>query len=98
MSLKQNMVKEVKLTKRAKKDLLKAPHFIVDKFETWVRAVEKLGLEEIRKVPGYRDEPLSGERKGQRSIRLSIYYRAFYTVKKDTVEFVEVQEVNKHEY
>lgn len=60
--------------------------------------MEHDGLEETRKVPGYHDEPLKGDRAGQRSIRLSRSYRAIYEVKKDTVEFVSVEEVNKHDY
>jgi hypothetical protein len=34
----------------------------------WVDDVEERGLEEVRKIPGWHDEPLKGERKGQRSI------------------------------
>jgi proteic killer suppression protein len=49
-------------------------------------------------VAGYHDEPLKGSRAGQRSIRLSRAYRAIYEMKKDTVEFVSVEEVSKHEY
>ncbi len=66
---------------------------------TWVDAVELRSLEEIRKVPGYHDEPLSGSRKGQRSIRLNKSYRAIYVIKAEkTIEFVNIEEVNKHEY
>ena len=61
-------------------------------------AVEHDGLDEVRKVPGYHDEPLKGDRAGQRSIRLSRSYRAIYEVKNDAVEFVSVEEVSKHEY
>lgn len=92
------MIKKVVLTKSAERGLAKLPPHIVRKFMTWVDAVENSGLEEVRKIAGYHDETLSGNRKSQRSIRLSIHYRAFYIVKKDTVEFAEVQEVNKHEY
>jgi len=42
----------------------------------WVAAVELDGVEEVRKAPGYHDEPLKGSRAGQRSIRLSRSYRA----------------------
>lgn len=42
----------------------------------WVDDVEERGLEEVRKVPSWHDEPFKGERKGQRSIRLSHSYRA----------------------
>jgi proteic killer suppression protein len=56
-------------------------------------------LDEARKVPGYHDEPLHGERQGQRSIRLSRTYRAMYVVKgKDAGEFVSIEEVSKHVY
>jgi len=63
-----------------------------------VAAVEHDGLEEVRKLPGYHDEPLRGDRAGQRSIRLSRAYRAIYEVRQDTAEFVAVEEVGKHEY
>ena len=54
----------------------------------------------MRRLSGYYDEPLKGGRAGQRSIRLSRAYRAFYVTKHDAVrvEFVHVTEVNKHEY
>ena len=64
----------------------------------WVTAVEHDGLEEVRKVPGYHDEPLKGGRMGQRSIPLSRAYRAIYEIKGDTAEFVSVEEVSKHKY
>lgn len=92
------MIRRVEITKLAEKQLRKLPRHIVDNLMIWVAAVEHDGLEETRKVPGYHDEPLKGDRIGQRSIRLSRGYRAFYKIKKDTVEFVSVEEVNKHEY
>ena len=48
-----------------------------------VGAVATFGLEEIRKIPGYHDEPLRGDRKGQRSIRLSRLWRAIYRIAQD---------------
>jgi len=92
------MINRVELTKQARKDLKKVPVHFLDKFETWVENVEEEGLVETRKITGYHDELLSGKRKGQRSIRLSRHYRAIYQVVKDSVEFCEVQEVNKHDY
>jgi len=83
----------------AKRALRRVPGHIVDKLETWVDAVERDGLHEVRKIPGYHDEPLKGDRQGQRSIRLSRDYRAIYTIKSDgMVEFASVEEVSKHEY
>ena len=91
------MIHEVDLT-NAKKDIRKVPLHIRTKLLGWVDDVEERGLEEVRKVPGWHDEPLKGDRKGQRSIRLSRSYRAIYVVKKTFIEFVSVEEVNKHEY
>lgn len=49
--------------------------------------------------PGYHDEPLKGKRVGQRSIRLNRAYRAIYEIDETgQVHFIEVLEVNKHEY
>ena len=31
---------------------MKVPGYIVDKLETWVDAVERDGLHEVRKIPG----------------------------------------------
>ena len=90
---------DVTLTIKAKKNLKKLPLFIALKLQTWIDAVGHSGLSEVRKIPGYHDEPLKGKRVGQRSIRLNIAYRAIYTInKKGVINFVEVEEVNKHEY
>ena len=92
------MIFRVKITRLAEKQLRKLPRHIVDNLMIWVAAVEHDGLEEVRKVPGYHDEPLKGDRTGQRSIRLSRAYRAIYEVKQDTARFVSVEEVSKHAY
>ncbi len=92
------MIRRVEITKRAEKQLRKLPRHIVDNLMIWVAAVELDGLEEVRRVPGYHDELLKGDRAGQRSIRLSRSYRAIYEIKKDTARFVSVEEVSKHDY
>ena len=84
---------------KVNKQLRKLPAFVVDKLIAWAKSVELKGLREVRKIPGYHDEPLKGDRKGQRSIRLSKGYRAIYTEERDgVINLVFVQEVNKHEY
>ena len=83
------MITTVVLTAQARKDLRNLPAQIVRKFAAWVRFVEQEGLEEARKIPGFHDEALKGERKGQRSIRLSQAYRAIYVVVKGEVHFAE---------
>ncbi len=47
---------------------------------------------------GLRDEALVGDREGQRSVRLSRGYRAFYVLRNGEVQLVSVIQVNKHEY
>jgi proteic killer suppression protein len=93
------MKTKVVITKSAEKDLSKVPKYIADKLDGWVESVETDGIEEVRKIPGFHDEPLKGVRKGQRSIRLSRSYRAIYELKKDgKIEFISIEEVNKHGY
>jgi len=81
------------------KELRKLPDFIVRKLNKWARDVERLGLEDVRKIKGYHDEPLHGDRKGQRSIRLSKSYRAIYIeYREGSVRIVSIEEVSNHEY
>jgi len=84
---------------RVHKDFYKLPTHIITKLHRWIEGVEREGIEEMRKIPGFHDEPLQGERKGYRSIRLNRAYRAIYYEKFDSPIFVIVIiEVNKHEY
>ena len=92
------MIRTVQLSDGAAKDLRKVPDYIRVKLLGWVNAVEMRGLEEVRKVPGFHDEPLKGDREGQRSIRLSQAYRAIYVVVSGAAKFVRVEEVSKHRY
>jgi proteic killer suppression protein len=93
-----SMIFRVEISRLAEKQLRKLPRHIVDNLLIWVAAVEHDGLEAVRKIPGYHDEPLKGDRAGQRSIRLSRAYRAIYEIKQDTAKFVSVEQVGKHEY
>jgi len=84
---------------KVKKDLKKIPIHIVRNLQKWALQVEMLGIKEIRKIPGYHDEPLTGKRKMERSIRLSKGYRAIYTEsKEEKINLITVKEVNKHDY
>ena len=80
------------------KALRKLPKHVLVKLHLWVSLVGTHGLENVRRIPGYHDEPLSGTRLGQRSIRLSRSYRAFYRFVQGEIELVDVFEVNKHDY
>jgi proteic killer suppression protein len=89
----------VLLTKIAKNNLLKVPRHIATKLQYWVDAVETYGIVTVRKIPGYHDEPLKGDRKGLRSIRLNKAYRAIYQeIKENEIQIIFVVEVNKHDY
>lgn len=90
---------QVVFTNQSLKDLGKIPVYLTRKLMTWVQAVEKIGTNEVRKIPGYHDEPLKGERRGQRSIRLNRAYRAIYEIRSESeVSFVSIEEVSKHAY
>ncbi len=92
------MIRRVEISGLAAKQLRKVPRHIVNNLTIWILAVEQDGLEEARKVRGYHDEPLKGDRIGQRSIRLSRAYRAIYEIQGDAAAFVSVEEVSKHRY
>jgi proteic killer suppression protein len=88
----------VVLSRRARKDLATVPRHVAVKLQDWVEDVEDRGLEEVRKISSYHDEPLKGALRGLRSIRLSKAYRAYYAIAKNTVQFVRVERVDKHVY
>lgn len=79
------------------KDIAKLPRHVVEKLNFWAKTVNNHGILEARKCKGYHDEPLQGERKGQRSIRLSKSYRAIYIETEKNIRLVVI-EVNKHDY
>ncbi len=90
---------KVWVTRFAEKQIRKLPKHIAAAFHTWVKTVELDGIRKTRTLSGYHDEPLRGDRKGQRSVRLNKAYRAIYEeTDTGTVVLVGVQEVNKHDY
>lgn len=94
-----NDIFHVTLSEKALRNLKKVPLYIALKLESWIDEVGHRGLNAVRRIPSYHDEPLKGKRRGQRSIRLNIAYRAIYVINEEgEVDFVDIQEVNKHEY
>ena len=90
---------QVLISTVAKKQLRHCPEHIARKFEFWVDLLQTIGLRESRKYKGFHDEPLHGERKGQRSVRLSKAYRIIYReLEPNRFEIIEVLELNKHDY
>lgn len=92
------MINIVEVAISVKKNLDKTPLPIKKKLFTWVAAVEEKGLNEVRKIPGYHDEPLKGNRQGQRSIRLNKQWRAIYRIINYKIEFVLIEEITPHDY
>lgn len=94
-----NDIYEITISRAAITQLQKTPIYIREKLYMWVERDKLLGLSGVRKIKSYHDEPLKGERVGQRSIRLNKAYRAIYVIREDdTIEFAEIREVSKHDY
>ncbi len=88
---------QVARTRSFEKDLDVVPDFIRVKAIFWIGLVESLGLREVRRRPGFHDEPLKGQRQGQRSVRLNQAYRLIYRETRSGLEIL-LLEVNKHDY
>ena len=88
---------QVSYTRLFEKQLAKCPSSIQQKAILWVQTIECFGMGEVRKRPSYRDKPLRGDRKGQRSIRLSRGYRLIYCELRREIR-IKLLEVHKHDY
>ena len=89
----------VHLSKSAQKQAKKLPVHIQGALELWRDVIESEGIWAIRNIPGYHDEPLMGQRKGERSSRLSRGYRVIYKeLESGEIVIILVLEVNKHVY
>lgn len=90
---------QIVLAKLAEKQFQKVPSYIQKSLRIWMRSVLTNGLNKTRRISGYHDEPLKGNRTGQRSIRLSRSYRAIYEEYPDgRITLIVILEVNKHDY
>ena len=79
------------------KVIAKLPLQVVKKYELWKNIVFRHGPNKLREFPGFHDEKLKGEFKGQRSSRLNIQYRVIYSVEKELVS-VYVVTITPHKY
>lgn len=75
----------------------KVPLQVKKKYELWKDLIFRHGPVILKEFPGFHDEKLKGERRGQRSSRLSLQYRVIYYVEKDIVT-VYVLEITPHKY
>jgi len=79
------------------KTCVRLPLQVLKKYELWKNIVFRHGPDKLREFPGFHDEKLKGERKGQRSSRLSDQYRLIYEIERDIVT-VMVVEITPHKY
>jgi len=79
------------------KQCKKIPIQVLRRYELWKDLVFRHGPEILKKFPGFHDEKLKGDRKGQRSSRLSLQYRVVYKVARNEVT-VYVLELTPHKY
>ena len=83
--------------RNAVRQLKSLPTDVLKRYEKWKDIVEISGPAGLRKIKGFRDEPLRGDWKGHRSSRLNLQYRVIYKVEKELV-LVQVVSVTPHDY
>lgn len=94
----------VRLSRNVAKQLRKVPLHIRKSLNFWILSVQEEGIDAIRRIPGYHDEPLAGEKLGRRSIRLNRQWRAEYieTEADDgegvLIDIILILEVHPHDY
>lgn len=89
---------KVVLSSKVEKQLKRLPYFILESLESWKSKVLYLGIYDTRKIASYHDEPLQGERFGQRSVRLNKAYRLIYILDKGEVLLLTILDISKHKY
>ncbi len=75
----------------------KLPGHVIKKYELWKNIVYRHGSDKLREFPGFNDESLKGNRKGERSSRLSLKHRVIYSVKHKILTII-VLEIIPHKY
>jgi proteic killer suppression protein len=88
------------ISKMAKKQMRKISNEILESAFEWILIVEEIGIESARKRGGngLHDEPLKGELKGLRSIRLNRAWRLYYKEVDGIPKIISIERIDKHEY
>ncbi len=82
---------------RIDRQLAKAPHEVLRRYEKWKDIVSLSGPPGVRLIKGFHDEALLGEWRGFRSSRLGDQWRVIYrVVSKDLAYYVE--SITPHDY
>ena len=85
-------------------NLKKVPLHIRKNLNLWILTAQEEGIEKARKIPGYHDEPLQGDKIGRRSIRLNRQWRGEYIETQSeentgiVIDLILVIEVHPHDY
>ncbi|MES9856236.1 MAG: type II toxin-antitoxin system RelE/ParE family toxin [Sedimenticola sp.] len=53
-------------------------------------------IDELNTLPGLHCHPLKGDRHGQYAVKLNGFYRLIFTLKREALEIVLIEEVSKH--
>ena len=53
-------------------------------------------IEELIRLPGLRCHALKGDRHGQYAVKLTGFYRLIFTLKGESLEIAQIEEVSKH--
>ncbi len=83
--------------RRMSKALSRLPQEVLKRYEKWKDIVRISGPQGLRAIKGFHDEALKGERRGQRSSRLSQQYRVIYEVSAKEI-LVYVLDLTAHDY
>jgi len=87
---------EIYLSKKAQKDIRKAPKHVLVALDRWVVFVKTFGILLAQEEGAFKDKPLQGKLFGYRSIRLNHQWRAIYHP--SSRELVELVRVTPHDY
>lgn len=87
----------VKEHKQIAKICKQIPTAVLKKYELWKDIIFRHGPQKLKDFSGFHDEILKGDRKGQRSSRLSLQYRVIYVAEKNVLT-VYVIEITPHKY
>ncbi|MBI1746163.1 MAG: type II toxin-antitoxin system mRNA interferase toxin, RelE/StbE family [Acidobacteria bacterium] len=83
--------------RRVEKQVTSIPKEILKRYEKWKDIATISGPPGLRLIRGFRDEALSGERRGYRSSRLGLQWRVIYSVVIEKLSF-QVASITAHDY
>jgi len=83
--------------RRVVKELRQLPVQVLKRYEKWKDIVRISGPKGLKIIKGFHDVALRGERRGERSSRLSNQYRLIYKVVSQEV-IVLVVDISSHDY